>query len=235
MPEAGHSIPAAAVWRTLLIAALCAACGGPAQEEPPSDGAPENAALVATAVVEPDDALPAAGFLRSSYAFKVKSGHHKSDHDFVALPHLGRHVDRALRFRVSFADDAAYTTSAPSNQSDWNKLMGLTTDRIHKNSIRIGWRWNPASSRVELGFYGYLNGRRFMQQLTDVPRGQPIDCELRMSNQGLTARAGGATHTESGSLGVSLPLTWVLHSVYFGGDETAPHDIQVSVQNIQAQ
>ena len=92
----------------------------------------------------------------------------------------------------------AYATQNAANQSDWNKLMGLTTDRIHKNSIRIGWRWNPRTQRVELGFYGYLNGTRFMQMLGDASPGQPIDCELRMTNQGLFARAGVASHSESG-------------------------------------
>ena len=92
----------------------------------------------------------------------------------------------------------------------------------------------PRTQRVELGFYGYLNGTRFMQMLGDAAPGQPIDCELRMTNQGLFARAGGASHGESGSMGVSLPLTWVLHSAYFGGDETAPHQIHVSVSNVSA-
>lgn len=170
-----------------MTVALCAACGGPQQEDaPPRE---EAGAAAVAAVNEPDDALPGPGELRSSYSFTIKRGHHRGDHDFVARPHLGRHVDRTLRFRATFAADAAYTTSAPSNQQDWNKLMGLSTDRIHKNSIRIGWRWNPSSQRVELGFYGYLDGKRFMQQLTDVAPGQPIDCELHMSNQGLTAPA----------------------------------------------
>src|SRR5438309_4238159 len=105
--------------------------------------------------------------------------------------------------------------------------MGITTDRIHLNSIRIGWRYNPKTGRIELGFYGYLHGARAMPMLTEVALGQPIDCELRMTNNSLTARAGSASHIESGSLGVSLPLTWVLHSAYFGGDETAPHDLHV--------
>src|SRR5438309_7696089 len=151
----------------LLICALilCAACGGTEYDESPQ-----------ALSFEPEDFLPGPGMLRASYSFTVKSGHHRSDHDFVARPHVGQHVDRALRFRATFAADAAYATANPANQSDWNKLMGLTTDRIHKNSIRLGWRWNPRTSRVELGFYGYLNGARFMSTLTDVAPGQAIDC-----------------------------------------------------------
>jgi hypothetical protein len=212
----------------LCVLIVCSASGG---TEADLESQPASSAAL---IAETGEALPGAGELRTSYAFTVKAGRHHSDHDFVARPHLGKRVDRALKVHATFAADAAYLTRNPAKQSDWNKLMGLTTDRIHKNSIRIGWRWNPASQRVELGFYGYLNGARFMRQLTDVAPGQAVDCELRMSNQGLTARAGNASHTESGSLGVSLPLTWVLHSVYFGGEETAPHDLHVSVSNVQA-
>jgi len=70
--------------------------------------------------------------------------------------------------------------------------------------------------------------------LTDVAVGQPIDCELHMSNSGLSVRAGSASHTQQGSLGVSFPTTWILHSAYFGGDEKAPHDIHVDVTNVSA-
>ena len=215
----------------LCVLLLCAGCGNE------FDGILELARTIAApqpAAFEPDDALPPSGELRASYDLTIKSGHHHSDHDFVAKPHLGTHVDRGLWFRATFSADAAYTTQAASNQWDWNKLMGLTTDRIHKNSIRIGWRWNPQTSRIELGYYGYLNGARVMQQLTDVAPGDSIDCELHMTNSGMSARAGAAQHAESGSMGAAFPLTWVLHTAYFGGDETAPHDIHVSVSNVTA-
>ena len=128
-----------------------------------------------------------------------------------------------------------YATANPSNQSDYNKLMGISSDRIHKNSIRIGWAWNPAKQMVDLGFYGYLDGQRVMQPLTSVAPGQAIDCELRMTNNGLYARAGSASFNLPGSLGVSFPTTWIMHSAYFGGDEKAPHDLHVSVSGIAAQ
>lgn len=211
--------------RILCAVLVCAACGGAV------DDLSSNADDMA---VEAEDLLPGPGLLRSSYAFTIGAGRHKSNRDFIAKPHIGKRVDRSLRFRATFSADAAYTTSNPANQSDWNKLMGITTDRIHKNSIRIGWRWNPQSQKVELGFYGYLDGARFMPMLTDVAPGQSIDCELRMTNTSITARAGSVTRTETGSLGASFPTTWVLHSAYFGGDETAPHDIHITVDNVSA-
>jgi hypothetical protein len=221
--------------KTLLILALCAACGG--TEYDLAELAGVFAGQASDAAFEPEDTLPASvpdNELRTSYDFTIKSGHHYSNHDFVARPHLGKTVDRALTFVATFPADVAYATQNPSNQSDWNKLMGITTDRIHKNSIRIGWRWNPKSQKVELGYYGYQDGKRVMPMLADVAPGVPIECELRMTNGEMYARVGTASHTETGSMGVSLPLTWILHSAYFGGDEKAPHEMHVSVTNIVA-
>jgi hypothetical protein len=216
--------------RLAVIALIaCAACG-----DPELIALFEQGGSSTNQPFESEEILPASGLLASGYSFTIKAGHHRGSHDFIARPHLGANVDRSLRFTATFAADAAYRTQSAAEQSDWNKLMGITTDRIHDNSIRIGWRFNPQSGRIELGFYGYLHGTRVMPMLTDVALGQPIDCELRMTNQGLYARAGGASHSEAGSLGVSLPLTWILHSAYFGGPETSPHDLHVDVSNIDA-
>ena len=221
--------------KLLFCAALLAACGPLTAEDLAALAAASASGSAAAPAADSELALLPSGELRASYDFTIEGGHHRSNHDFVARPHLGKRVDRELRFRAVFSPDAAYATQAPSNQSDWNKLMGLSTDRIHKNSIRIGWRWNPASQRIELGYYGYLDGVRTMQLLADVAPGQPIDCVLRMTNAGMSAQAGAASHSVSGSLGVGFPTTWVLHSAYFGGDEKAPHRIDVQVSDVWAQ
>lgn len=218
----------------VLVALLCAACDP--NEYDLGDIVDVLGGQASDAAFEPDDVLPASepdNMLRSSYDFTIKSGHHKSNHDFIAKPHIGK-SDRSLTFVATFSADTAYATGNPANQSDWNKLMGLTTDRIHKNSIRIGWRWNPKTQKIELGYYGYQDGKRVMPMLADVAPGQPIECELRMSDREMYARAGTASHTETGSMNVGLPITWVLHSAYFGGDEKAPHEMHVSVSNVSA-
>jgi hypothetical protein len=214
--------------RIALAALLLSACD-PALEEAIADGFSSSP----SPSMDNDDVLPQVGeLLKESYDFAISEGRHRSNHDFVARPHLGTHVDRELSFTVTFGADAAYQTQSAANQSDWNKLMGLTTDRIHQNSVRIGWRWNPRTQLVELGFYGYLDGTREMPMLASVPLGQPIDCVLKMNDQGLFAQAGSATYSQSGSNGVALATTWILHSAYFGGDEKAPHELHVQVTNI---
>ena len=153
----------------------------------------------------------------------------------VVAPRLNVHLDRTVSFNLRFDANANYLNGTPSTQSDWNKVMGLTSNRIHHNSLRIGWRWNPAAQVIELGFYGYIQGQRIDSKLASVPLGQSIACELHLDNNGMRATAGGVTRDVRQPLGLSgwFPTTtWLLRTAYFGGTETAPHDIDLSVSGI---
>lgn len=44
----------------------------------------------------------------------------------------------------------------------WNKLYGFTTWRIHRNSKRIGWRFNPYTGRFTFSSYTYTDGQRII-------------------------------------------------------------------------
>lgn len=168
--------------------------------------------------------------------FAIPAGKH-GDAGGLGLrkPQFKRHVDRTLTFKARFTDSAAYVTALPSNQGDWNKLMGISTNRIHRNSIRLGWRWLPGESLMQLGFYGYIKGERISAALTKVPLNEWVDVSLRLHNDGLTATAGGVSYIKLAGLGLSrvIPtMTWVLQTAYFGGDETAPHGIAVQVKDV---
>jgi hypothetical protein len=180
-------------------------------------------------------ALPFLTLAASHHDFTIRAGAHHAKSGGPRSLQIGWHVDRTVKFRAVFHGDVPYLTQLASNQADWNKLMGLTTNRIHHASIRLGWRWRPDLKKVELGFYGYLSGQRVMLPLQTVALETPIDIELRFWNGGASARAGGAYHEEARSLGLShwLPaMTWLLETAYFGGDETAPHDMDISVSDI---
>ena len=176
--------------------------------------------------------------LTSSYDFKVPAGKHEGFLEGgVRDVHLGVHVDRTLHFQAQFQNDVPYTTSSPGDQTDWNKLMGLTTNRIHETSIRLGWAWNPKTSLVDLGFYGYVDGNRISQPLTSVPLMQWADVTIHMDNGGMSVTVNGNTKSVRQSLDFSswIPTTsWVLLTCYFGGNETAPHDIHVDVQDVSS-
>ncbi len=183
-------------------------------------------------------ALPAflfALFGSSSYEMTIKAGKHDSTLLGIGAPHIGWHVDRTLAFHAVFHADVPYATKAASNQWDWCKLMGLSTDEIHRDSVRLGWRWRPDLKKVEVGLYAYLDGQRTMTPLTTVPLEQELAVELRLWEGGASARAGGAYQEARGKLGLAswVPrITWRLHTAYFGGDETAPHAMHLSARDV---
>ncbi|MBI5369171.1 MAG: hypothetical protein HZA54_19195, partial [Planctomycetes bacterium] len=147
-----------------------------------------------------------------------------------------RGVDRRLTFRARFAPSAAYLTASAANQGDWNKLMGISTEQIHKNSIRLGWRWLPAEGKIEVGYYGYTDGVRISHGLKKVALGEWVNVEVRLTNAFSTVTAGGSSFTVFRNplrplgLGAGIPvLTAVLQTAYFGGDEVAPHTMAINV------
>ena len=216
--------------KTLLpIALLLLACGGPAVPE-------DSEAAGWGADVQSDEGFEeAASGLASSCDFLIKRGKHDSTKGGPRSLKLNTRVNRRLSFRVMFPAGNDYTTSNPANQSDFNKVMGITTNRIHDNSLRLGWAWNPATRLMDLGFYAYVDGNRTMRVLKSVPLGQWTSVEMTMTNDAVTVRADEAYFEVRSSLGLSkvIPtMTWVLATAYFGGDETAPKDLTVKVDGI---
>lgn len=168
-------------------------------------------------------------------SFRIPNKRHNSRPHGVRKLKLAKTFARELHFQVRFGDDFRYTTADPQNQADWGKLLGFTTNRIHKNSIRLGWSWDPVAGRVRLGYYGYLDGRRTMPELTTVALGEWADVTIRFDDGGMSLSVNGIEHSERGSLGVAdwVPVsTWLLRTAYFGGDEKAPHTMHIDVRGL---
>ncbi|GEM_PF-5722082 len=147
-------------------------------------------------------------------------------------------LDRRMRFQALFTNSAAYVTRDPANQWDWNKLMGLSTLDIHRNSIRLGWRWVPSAGKMELGFYGYWNGTRYDMPLAQVNLNEWVDVELTLNSRGISARVGTVSWQQAGTLRAPwwMPIfSTALRTAYFGGDETAPQAITIRVRNVSVQ
>jgi hypothetical protein len=189
------------------------------------------ASIVVAGVAAEAGALP-------DKAFTIRKGHHYDTTCILGRTpglHLSGHTDRTLTFKALFHPDAAYFTSDPANQGDWCKLMGISTLRIHHNSIRLGWRYVPATNKIGLGFYGYVKGQRIMPPIAEVDFNQWVDVEIRMWSGGESVTVNGAKYETNASLGFSALLptpTVILDTAYFGGDETAPHDIHIDVKDV---
>ncbi|MHC4391816.1 MAG: hypothetical protein ACYS22_10960 [Planctomycetota bacterium] len=138
---------------------------------------------------------------------------------------------RTVAFKVRFGRATKYATVDPKNQLDWNKIMGISTLLIHGDSIRLGWRYDPKTDRIQLGFYGYIRNKRISEPITHVKRGRWAKVALSLSPSGLAVTVNGKTVEREGPLGVTAP-SFILRTAYFGGDETAPHPMKIDVKDI---
>ena len=181
-------------------------------------------------VAAPARSLPNADFV-------VKKGKHDANGEGlrVHLVKIGQRHDRRVSFKVLFTSSAAYTTPNPANQADDNKVMGISLMRIHEDSIRLGWSWDPQHKLMNLAYYGWVNGMPDRQDLTTVPLNTWVDCEIRMNDHGLSVKVNGASKERKVELGwKGTTTTAILRTAYFGGTSVAPQDIEVKVKDISA-
>jgi len=167
--------------------------------------------------------------------FVIKRNRHNARPKGIRKLQLKKDFSRTLHFQIRFDSSVRYATSDPQNQWDWNKVMGFTTYLIHKNSIRLGWRYDPTTDLVELGYYGYLARQRSSKQLAEIPIGEWADVELGMDDERMYVEVDGVRHEESGDMDLPswLPIgTVALVTAYFGGDEKSPQSIRVEVRGI---
>jgi hypothetical protein len=167
---------------------------------------------------------------KSDIDFRIKAGKHGDSTRGSGLRcfQFKTKVDRTLRFQVLFTSGMTYNLNS-ADQFDWCKAMGITGINIHKNSIRLGWRWLPSENRMELGFYGYIKKQRISKPLVKVALNTWVNVEMRFHRNGLRVTAGGVTHEVNQSLGLSrwFPTsTWMLKTAYFGGNQTAPAELK---------
>ncbi|MDO6391318.1 hypothetical protein Q4E40_14355 [Pontibacter sp. BT731] len=173
-----------------------------------------------TTVTATDSTIPEP----ASTTFTIKKGGHTTQNPL-------RFVETStIRFEATFDSTAIYSTSIPGNQADINKLYGLSdceTDH-QTNSARFGWRWYEG--RLEIHAYTYSNKKRSTVFITSVQPGQTNRYELVLGEKAYTFKVNDKQVTlprfcnTAGSHYQLYP--------YFGGDETAPHDITIRIREL---
>jgi hypothetical protein len=157
--------------------------------------------------------------------YTIKQGRHYADRNAYKKVSANQ-----LRFAVTFDSSAIYTTTDPGNQGDINKLYGLSDcgSDHHTNSARFGWRWY--GGKLELHAYSYINQERKSAYIGDIALGKATVCEIKLEDDKYVFTADGRS--------VSLPRLcngagegYQLYP-YFGGDETAPHDVKITIQEL---
>ncbi len=133
-----------------------------------------------------------------------------------------------LKFRVKFDSSAIYSTIDPANQYDINKLYGFADneEHHHKFSARIGWRWSDNALR--LFSYIYNKGDVSYEELCAISIGKEYSCSIKITSNLYIFSVDGVTSTMPRLSTTSKAKGYKLFP-YFGGDETAPHDITIRI------
>jgi hypothetical protein len=136
-----------------------------------------------------------------------------------------------LRFLVKFDSSAIYNTVTAENQYDINKLYGFSDNNAHHHefSARIGWRWSDGALRL----FGYIynNGQSSAKELATISIGGEHNCSIRVTDHHYIFSVNGNTTTMPRSSSAASAKGYKLFP-YFGGDETAPHDIRIRIKEV---
>lgn len=157
-------------------------------------------------------------------SYTIYKGDHYCDKSVVKA-----FKESSLSYIVKFDSTAIYATENKNNQLDINKLFGFSDHSTshHENSARFGWRWNSHS--LWLFAYIYRSGERSFEQLAPIEIGKEYRLTIHVREneyQYLIDDLEFLLPRESGSPQADGYLLWP----YFGGDEVAPHDINIWMQ-----
>lgn len=131
---------------------------------------------------------------------------------------------------VKFDESAEYTLDVVSDQADINKLTGFSDCAQHhqSESARIGWRW--FNDELQILAYTYREGNLGFELMGAVALNTEINLSIRLV---------GDTYQYSGTglQSVTMERTSDCESgenywlwPYFGGNQTAPHEITIQLK-----
>jgi len=160
---------------------------------------------------------------RTSVLYVIKAGNHHSEQNQLQVMHRS-----SMSAVVTFDSSAIYTSVDATNQGDINKLMGFSdcgTDH-QQNSARIGWSWS--GENLVLYAYSYFDRKRIIKTLGNFSLNIPIACSIKAENKYYYFKAGNITDSVSRFCADYEGNRYKLFP-YFGGDETAPHEVRILI------
>lgn len=167
--------------------------------------------------------------------YTIKKGEHSASGFNFGLTFKNR-----IKFRACFTESCLYDLKNKNNY-DINKLYGFSTSYFHhKQSARVGWRCVDGEN-IELLTYSYNDSNRALEDsdlLGEVKPDQWFTCEIIDMEDHYEYRFS-LDGTEEKRTIINKDLKqkdWFLfHYIlypYFGGDERAPHDIQLYLKRL---
>jgi hypothetical protein len=155
--------------------------------------------------------------------YTIKKDHHRSGYRY--------HTSRSdlIKFKVIFNESAIYTTKDPINQADVNKLYGVSDcgENHMQYSIRFGWRYYNDS--LQLLWFKHQHSKFTFGLIKEIDTNQSYNCSIEIKDDSYVLGVDG----DYISTDRTCPHNYKRYMLYpyFGGDETAPHDITIRIKN----
>jgi len=167
----------------------------------------------------------------------IEAGEHRSKNENkfllkgVKLSPLG---SRTLLWAGRFGAGTRYDLKN-KDQADWNKMYGMMCGmKVHKHSVRIGWRWDTTEKKIEICIYYYNEDSDRFQTIKVgyVDQFKSIEYAIHSSkNKYWRVEIEGFTHYIIPS---HTKCKWINGRFrlfpYFGGNQRAPHDMIVWIR-----
>ena len=156
--------------------------------------------------------------------YKIKKGEHSSDRMFPFFA-----FSKKLVFDVKFIGSFSYRIK---KQKDTNKLIGLSDSwHHHRNSVRVGWRWNSVAGNVELMAIIYNNGYRTIKHLKFLPSSKRVLISIEIQDNHYSIKI----NNEEFLFERTSRWKFIRYGLfpYFGGDTVAPKDFRFSIKKIK--
>ena len=155
---------------------------------------------------------------------KIKKGNHYANSwwfpPFITL-------SNNIKGTVKFNSDFEYNSNG-----DTNKLIGLSDNwHHHKDSIRLGWRWNNTLDCLEIMIIKYSKSIREISLLKRINKSdltKKHDFEIIIEKENYLISFSGETKT------LKRDSKWsflrVILKPYFGGKDKAPKDFKFNIK-----
>ena len=137
--------------------------------------------------------------------------------------------DSVLNFTVRFDSSAIYFSRLAENQHDINKLYGFSeAGGHHENSARFGWNWE--NGMLNLYAYSYVESERHAVHMGEAQIGAEYACTIRVTGTSYVFQFNNRIRSIPRALKTAKAGGYLLFP-YFGGDETAPHEIRIYIRS----
>lgn len=162
---------------------------------------------------------------------KIKKGRHYCTPFPFPLFYIGKNNFHIIS-KVKFNSDCAYDIG--KDQSDINKLIGISYGFHHNQSDRIGWRYLPIKNKIELLVYSYISGVVTKFPISTIDFDKIYDIEIKINIHKKENRRNVVVYLDNKEI---FNTTFKHNStfwgytlgLYFGGNCVAPHTMHIEV------